>query len=146
MNVIIMENDKVKKKKKRAVRLTEEERKKIYKEEQQKSIKKNLNEMQERLVVVSGNIGFVLYILFSSFIIGVGATMYIVISATEEIREGFITNPFGITADLAFVSIMAFVFWAMFGLFSFSLFLKSEEILEKKPEYYKKMKLWNWRK
>lgn len=140
-----MENEKVKKKK-RGIRLTAEERKTIYKEEKQKYITKNFNEMLERTFVIFGNILLPLYIIFSSMIIGIATTLYIVVRSTSEIREAFISNPFGVSVDLAIVSIMAFTFFAVIGFLCFSLYLKSDDLLREKPELKKKLTIFNWRK
>jgi len=145
MNVIIMENDKVKKKK-RGIRLTEEERKKIYKEEKKKRQDKYVAEIMERSTVVFGSVLLAIYIVISSLIISVGLLLYLVALATDEMQEAYASNPFGVTGNIAFFAIMGFTFWVMFGFFSLMLFIKSNEILKKKPELYKKLKIWNWRK
>ena len=139
----MVEKKKVNKKK---PRLTDQDRKKIYNEERIKYKEKITNELRERLVVVCGSMLFPLYIVFSGLIVGIGVPLYLVASAPDVIKEAFIKNPLGITGDIVFIGIGAFTFWIMFGLTGLYCFLKADEILKKKPELRKKMKIWNWRK
>jgi len=127
-------------------RLTDQDRKKIYNEERLKQKQKFTDEIRERLVIVCGSLLFPLFILFSGLIVGVGVPLYLVAYAPDAMREAFVNNPLGISGDLVFVGIGSFTFWVMFGLTGFYCFVKAEEILKKKPELRKKMKIWNWRK
>ena len=128
------------------MKLTPEKRREIYKEERKKILNEKIEEMRERSIVVFGNILLPIYVLLSSLLIGLSATLYIVVNATEEIREGFIQDPFGISIDLAILAIIAFFFWLMFGMTSLYLFLKSDQKIKEKPEWIKKLRIWNWRK
>jgi len=145
MNVIYMENEK-KAKKKKIFRLTEDQKTKIYKEEKKRRQDKYVGEIMERSTVVFGSVFLAIYIVVSSLIISVGMLLYLVALATDEMQEAYASNPFGVTGDIALFAIMGFTFWVMFGFFSLMLFIKSNEILKKKPELYKKLKIWNWRK
>ena len=141
------EKNPVKKTRKKSPRsLSEADREQIYKEEKKRIQKKKNEEITERSTVVFGNILLPLYIFFSSLIISVASTVYVVMASEENLRDGFVNTPFGVTADLAFIAVTVFVFWLFFGFVSFLLFLRSDRIVNKKPELAKKMNIFNWRK